>query len=89
VGNAFVLTFAARAGTNFHGTATATFDGVKYTVRGSLDLQEFTAGVTEVVPPIVPAGWPAAGGGYQYHTFRLNASTGLPGKGFLRLELSE
>ncbi|MCU0780100.1 MAG: autotransporter-associated beta strand repeat-containing protein, partial [Akkermansiaceae bacterium] len=89
VGNAFILTFAARAGTNFNGTATAAMDGVTYTVRGSLDLQGFPAGVTEVVPAIVPAAWPAAGAGYQYHTFRLNPSTGLPGKGFLRLELSE
>lgn len=84
VGDALIITFATRTGTTFTG-ATGSADGVTYTVQGTLDLTGFTAPVTEVTPAIVPGSWPAAGGGYEYHTFRLDASTGLTGKGFLRL----
>jgi hypothetical protein len=48
----------------------------------------FASSVSEVIPAIVPESWPAPGVGYEYHTFRLNASTGLTGKGFLRLEIA-
>ncbi len=91
VGQALIVTFATRAGADFKTGASASADGVTYTVRGSLDLASFpeSIGVSEVKPAIVPASWPAAGGGYEYHTFRLDASTGLPDRGFLRLEISE
>jgi fibronectin-binding autotransporter adhesin len=86
VGDALVLTFAARAGANFNGTATSVVDGVTYTVQGTQDLSNFNATVTEVVPALVPGGWPAAGNGYQYHSFRLNVPTATP-KGFLRVQV--
>ncbi len=86
IGNALILTFATRTGTTFTG-ASGSVDGVTYEVQGSVDLSGFSSPVTEVTPAIVPGSWPAAGGGYEYHTFRLNASTGLPNKGFLRVFL--
>jgi autotransporter-associated beta strand protein len=85
IGLGLILTFATRAGADFTGGSTANKDGVAYTVEGSIDLNNFTSPVTEVTPAIVPAGWPATGD-YEYHSFRLNASTGLTGKGFLRLK---
>lgn len=81
-----ILTFATRSGTSFTGTS-ATRDGLTYTVQGSGDLGDFSSPATEVSPAIVPGGWPAPGGDYEYHTFRLDSSTGLPGKGFLRLKI--
>lgn len=87
VGNALIQTFATRTGTSFTGNS-ATHDGLTYTVLGSTDLDGFASPVTEVFPAIVPASWPAPGGGYEYHTFRLNASTGLTDRGFLRLKIA-
>ncbi len=88
VGNALILTFATRAGADFGTGPTASADGVSYTVQGSLDFNAFASPVTKVTPAIVPPGWPA-GGGYEYHTFRLDASTGLIGKGFLRVKTEQ
>jgi autotransporter-associated beta strand protein len=88
IGNALILTFATRAGADFGTGPTATADGVSYTVQGSLDLDAFTSPVTKVTPAIVPPGWPAVGD-YEYHTFRLDASTGLAGKGFLRVKTEQ
>lgn len=85
LGLGLILTFATRAGADFTGGTTANRDGVTYTVEGSIDLVTFISPVTEITPAIVPAGWPAAGD-YAYHSFRLNASTGLTGRGFLRLK---
>ena len=87
VGSAMILTFATRSGTSFTGSS-ATREGLTYTVQGSSGLGEFTSPVTEVSPAIIPGGWPAPGGAYEYHTFRLDSSTGLPGKGFLRLQIA-
>ena len=87
IGNALVLTFATRAGTSFTGNS-ATHDGLTYTALGSTDLAGFASPVTEVSPAIVPVGWPAPGGGYEYHTFRLNGSIDLIAKGFLRLKVA-
>ncbi len=87
LGNALILTFATRAGTSFTGNS-ATHDGLTYTVLGSTDLAGFASPVTEASPAIVPAHLPAPGTGYEYHTFRLNASTGLTGKGFLRVKIA-
>jgi autotransporter-associated beta strand protein len=88
LGLGLILTFATRAGADFTGGSTANKDGVTYTVEGSIDLNNFTSPVTEVTPAIVPAGWPATGD-YEYHSFRLNASTGLTGKGFLRVTTNQ
>jgi len=62
---------------------TATSDGVKYTIEGSLDLVFPTSAASEAAPATGPGGLPA---GYEYRRFRLDASEGLPGKGFLRVK---
>ncbi|MEK7951376.1 beta strand repeat-containing protein [Luteolibacter soli] len=58
-------------------------DGVKYTIEGSLDLVFPTSAVSEASPATGPGGLPAE---YEYRRFRLNASEGLPAKGFLRVK---
>lgn len=76
------LTIAVRSGATFaagpNGTQLATVNGVTYTVRGSLDLASFTSPVSHVGS--VASGDPD----YDLHTFRLDVSEGLPGKGFLQ-----
>ncbi len=62
---------------------TATSDGVTYTIEGSLDLTFPTSAVSEAAPAAGPEGLPEA---YEYRRFRLDASEGLPGKGFLRVK---
>lgn len=59
-------------------------DGVKYTVEGSLDLVFPTSPVSEAAPATGPGGLSAA---YEYRRFRLDASEGLPSKGFLRVKI--
>ncbi len=40
--------------------------------------------------PVNPAGIPAdPGSGYQYRSFSLGGSNGLPGKGFLRVKITK
>lgn len=63
---------------------TATSDGVKYTIEGSLDLVFPTSAVSEASPADGPGGLPAD---YEYRRFRLDASEGLTGKGFLRVKI--
>lgn len=62
---------------------TATSDGVKYTIEGSLDLVFSTSPASEATPATGPGGLPAD---YEYRRFRLDASEGLAGKGFLRVK---
>ncbi len=82
------LTVAVRSGAVFAGSPspTATIDGVTYTIEGSLNLNTFDTGVTEItalspaqsdLPDITGSGW-------TYHSFMLDGSEGLTGKGFLR-----
>ncbi|WP_193213912.1 hypothetical protein [Luteolibacter marinus] len=76
------LTIAVRAGATFapgvDGVQTATVGGVTYTIRGSQNLTDFTSAVSVV-------GSTASGDpDYELHTFRLDASEGLGGKGFLQ-----
>lgn len=76
------LTIAVRAGATFaagpNGTQVATVNGVTYTVRGSVDLSTFASPVSHV-------GSAASGDpDYDLHTFRLDVSEGLAGKGFLQ-----
>ena len=59
----------------------ATIDGVAYRFEGSSDLATFASPVSEVVPHRGPA---TPTPGYTFKTLRLDASTGLPAKGFLR-----
>ncbi|MEO5912827.1 MAG: autotransporter-associated beta strand repeat-containing protein [Luteolibacter sp.] len=61
----------------------ATSDGVKYTIEGSLDLAFPTSAVSEASPATGTGGLPAD---YEYRRFRLDASEGLGSKGFLRVK---
>ena len=85
------LTIAVRDGAVLSpgpgGSATLTVDGIIYNVQGSLTLATpFASPVSEVTPfPMDPA--PATG--WTARTFRLDASDGLPGKGFMRLSVSQ
>jgi hypothetical protein len=70
------------------GSPTATFGGATYTIQGSLDLASFTSPVSVVgtVAPPAPNAVPPAG--YTYRTFSLGGSDGLPGRGFLRVNVT-
>lgn len=76
------LTVAVRSGATFapgvDGVQVASVDGLAYTIRGSLDLTNFTSAVAHV------GSTASDDPDYQLHTFRLTASEGLPGKGFLQ-----
>lgn len=88
-GKELLLTIAVRSGTPaFAGSPSpaATYDGFTATVTGSLDLTGFAAPVSVVAP--VTDGLPDAPAGYEYRTFSLDASNGLPSKGFLRVEVT-
>ena len=61
----------------------AVSDGVKYTIEGSLDLVFPTSAASEASPATGPGGLPVD---YEYRRFRLDASEGLAGKGFLRVK---
>lgn len=87
-----ILTVAVRTGTPaFSGSpspsAIQIADGITYTIEGSLDLATFPATVN-VVPTPVTVGLPAAGTGYEYRSFSLSGSNGLPSKGFLRAKVT-
>jgi autotransporter-associated beta strand protein len=91
--NELLLTIAVRNGTPAFlpasgGSPAATFGGATYTVQGSLDLATFTSPVSVVgtVPPPAPNATPPAG--YTYRTFSLAGSNGLPGRGFLRVNVT-
>ena len=91
-----LLTIAVRAGNDgaggnpvfspTSGTPTATIDGVTYAVQGSTDLLNFDSPVSVVAT--VTTGLPALPAGYEYRTFRLNVSDGLPNRGFMRVQIS-
>jgi fibronectin-binding autotransporter adhesin len=87
-GNQLVLSIAIRGeSTTFTGTPSpaATVEGIECKVEGSLDLTGFTSPVSGITF-VLPATWsPTPPTGFSYHSFKLDASTGLPGKGFLRL----
>ncbi|MCX6873549.1 MAG: chitobiase/beta-hexosaminidase C-terminal domain-containing protein [Verrucomicrobia bacterium] len=85
-----LLTIAVRVGTPaFTGAPSpaATCDEVTYAVQG-MDKSNpgFTSPVSVV--PAVTGGLPAAPAGYEYRTFKLDASSGLIGKGFLRTQVT-
>ncbi len=82
-----LLTIAVRSGTPaFAGnpSPSATHDGYTYTIEGSTTLESFPLVVTPVA--VIDPGTPAPAG-YEYRTFRLEGSNGLPDKGFLRVKV--
>jgi hypothetical protein len=94
VGRELTLTLAVRAGARFSGSPSpsAIIDGVRYTIEGSLDLNAYAAGVTEAPLALAPSvtGLPELGdSGWEYHTFILQPSEGLPGRGFLRVQIDQ
>ena len=72
---------------------TTVVDGLFYTVQSSLDLTFPGSAVSHIsVSDTAPAatGLPSlTGTEWEYHTFRLDASEGLGGKGFLRAKVNE
>ena len=92
-GQALVLTFPARTGAVFSGSApaTATVDKLTYTVQGSNTLNLFTQPVTEIL--VSAALMPALDAGWSYHTIRLDGDIGgvtpRGPAGFLRLGVLE
>jgi autotransporter-associated beta strand protein len=95
VGNELTYIIAVRDGATFVSgvggvqTASILADGLSYTVQGSINLvfpgsavshvsTSNTAPATTGLPDLTGTSW-------EYHTFRLNASEGLTGKGFLRV----
>ncbi len=85
------LTIAVRNGSGspvFAGSPSpaAGIDGITYAIEGSLSLVFPGSVVTETT---VPTGLPALPSGWEYRRFRLDASNGLPNKGFLRARVSQ
>ncbi len=85
-----VLTIAVLQGTPVFAGApspAASFNGYTYTVKGDTALGDFTSAVSVVTP--VTTGLPPVPAGYEYRSFRLDASDGLLSRGFLRVDVSE
>lgn len=87
-----ILTLAVRktlpAAPAFSGTPLElSVAGVTYTIEGSVNLSDFNATVIEVAP--ISSGLPDLGANpdYEYRSFSLAGSNGLPGKGFLRAKV--
>lgn len=93
-GREMTLTLAVRSGAVFSGSPSpaVTIGSVRYQIEGSLDLTTFGAAVIEAPIPLAPAdtGLPDLNGsGWEYHTFILTGSKGLPNKGFLRAKINQ
>ena len=77
-----ILTVPVRTGAVFatqaDGSQAATIGGITYSVQGSTNLAAFNGAVAWVSS--MASGDPD----YELHTFRLTASEGLSGKGFLQ-----
>ncbi len=90
-GDDLIITLAVRkTAPEFAGTPTpsSNVDGITYNIEGSLDLADgFTAAVSEV--DVETGDLPALpiDSDYEYRSFRLEASEGLPGTGFLRVKV--
>lgn len=89
-GNDLVITVAVReTAPAFSGTPSpgAVVDGISYTIQGGLDLDDFLHGVTPVAT--ISAGLPTPGAGYEYRSFILDGSDGLPPTGgYLRAKVT-
>jgi autotransporter-associated beta strand protein len=84
-----LLTIAVRGGTPvFAGTPSpsSVLAGITCTIQGTADLSAFSTPVSVVAP--VTAGLPSAPAGYEYRTFSLDGSNGLPARGFLRVQVT-
>ena len=102
-GTELTLVIAARNGATFSASSppspivqSASVDGVTYTIEGTLDLATIpgsdvshVAGPLDTAPVGSGLGDNLNGTGWQYHVFKLDASEGLPDKGFLRAKVSE
>lgn len=93
-GREIALTLAVRKGAVFsgHPSPAATVDGIHYLVEGSLDLATYSASVLEAPIPLAPAatGLPDLNdSGWEYRTFILQESKGLPDRGFLRVKITQ
>lgn len=91
-GKELTLVTAVRRGATFAAVAgasqAATKDGVVYDIQGSLDLGNFTSAVSHISASNTAGGLPdLTGTDWEYHTFKLDASEGLSGKGFLRTHI--
>ena len=89
VANELLMTIAVRTATPvFAGSPSpsASLDGIDIRVQGSLDLGTFTS-PTSVVTPVITGIPPVPPTGYEYRTFSLDASEGVPNSGFLRVQV--
>jgi autotransporter-associated beta strand protein len=89
-GKKLALTVAVRGGTPaFTGnpSLTSTKDGITYTIEGSTDLVTFATPVHEVTPILTVTTTP--GDGYEFRSFTLDGSDGLPGHGYLRAKVTK
>lgn len=85
-----VITILVRSGTAvFAGTPSpsAIGDGCTYTIEGTVDLIDFTDAVSVVPTPII-TGLPPAPVDYEYRSFSLDSSDGLPDLGFMRVDIA-
>ena len=64
--------------------STSTVDGITYSIEGSTNLTSWTSPVTPGTP--ITTGLPPVSDpvNYEYRSFSLDGSNGLPSKGFLR-----
>lgn len=93
-GNELTLVAAVRDGAVFatgpNGVQTATIDGVVYTAEGSLALtfpdSAVSVGSASDTAPAATGLPSLASTAWEYRTFKLDASEGLSGKGFLRIK---
>ena len=84
-----LMTIAVRTGTPaFVGSPSpsAAKDGFTMTVEGSTGLESFPTIVDAVTPVITDL--PAAPAGYEYRSFSLRGSNGLPTRGYLRVRVA-
>jgi autotransporter-associated beta strand protein len=94
-GNELTLIAAVRDGAVFatgpNGVQTATLDGVVYTIEGSLSLtfpdSAVSVGTASDTAPAATGLPSLATTPWEYRTFKLDASEGLPSKGFLRVKI--
>jgi hypothetical protein len=89
--NEMLITIAVRSGTPvFTGSPSpsATQEGFTYTIEGSTNLNGFGTIVTPVAVVLPPAPDTTPPAGYEYRTFSLNGSNGLPAKGFLHVKIN-
>lgn len=86
-----ILTIAVRINTPaFTGSPspTATADGITYTIEGATTIGTWTVPVLPITPAAT-ATLPPPTSGYEYRSFTLSGSSGLPGSGFLRAKVAK